>query len=442
MKNRYYTIYIVFSIAFFLFLFSFSAYNLTQKHKDGTEKGLAYFNRIKNSITTSYLSNNDFSSSAFRRSISNFFDSNKSFQSLAIYDNNGKMEYFYIRNPYILAENPVFTNDFMAKPKYKFNSFFFNLFSSSIIIPGSNNLNIEAVYNIINYNEISNYIKILIICMLAYIILTASFLLFVPYGNINLNSTKTDLKEKKDSVATSSETQTPESQATDNSDIIAIKYTPLINEINKSINNSNKEKSSNTVTETINNSGAAKNNPIHTNIPELDTIIDTLSPIVKVDESTGLASIDDFNPKLSYELDKATANDTDLSVLMLAFISEDNERITVFFNNLPLLLRNFSMPQMAFKVSRSKLSIIMPEKTIEESIKKADEFIGRLKNISTIENIYAGISSRNSRIISAERLIKEADGAIAKAISGPDHIVAFKSDPEKFREMLTKQHSV
>ena len=440
MKNRYYTIYIVFSIAFFLFLFSFSAYNLTQKHKDGTEKGLAYFNRIKNSITTSYLSNNDFSSSAFRRSISNFFDSNKSFQSLTIYDNNGRVEYFYIRNPHILAEKPVFTNDFMAKPKYKFNKFFFNLFSSSIIIPGSNNLSIEAVYNIISYNEILNFIKILIICLLVYIILTASFLLFVPYGKTNSKSTKTDLKEKKDSVTATSEAKMPESHTADSNDV-AIKYTPLINEINKSINNNNKEKSQNTVTEETKHSETASN-PI-TNIPkEPDTVIATLNPIIKINENTGLASIDDFSPKLSYELDKATANDTDLSLLMLSFTSDDNDKITVFFNNLPLLLRNFSMHQMAFKISNNKLAIIMPEKTIEESIKKADEFIERLKNISTIEKIYAGISSRNSRIISADRLIKEANGAIVKAVSGPDYIVAFKSDPEKFREMLIKQHSI
>ncbi|MCL2792363.1 MAG: hypothetical protein FWD87_04660 [Spirochaetaceae bacterium] len=468
MKNQHYKSYIIFSIVFFLFLFSFSAYNLSQKHKNGVEKGLAYFNRIKNSITTLYLSNNDFSSPAFRRSISNFFDSNRFFQSLVIYDHNGQVEYLYIRNPRIFAESPILTNDFATKPKYKFNKFFFNLYTSSIIVPvggGANNLNIEVVYNIITYSEISNLIKILMTCLLIYIILTTSFLLFVPYKKTILKSENINLKEKKEPAIKSEsqttkvqtpepETQTPEVQTLEevqphevqtlkpetqqqavDSNNTAIKYTPLINEINKSINTLNSAAES------------SKNNSSHTNISkEHDKIasksIKAADKSIRVDENTGLASIEDFSPKLDYELDRAAANDTDLSLLILSFVSEDNNRITVFYNNLSLVLRNFFMPQTSFKISQSKLAVIIPDKTIEESIKKADEFIGRLKNISAIENIYAGISSRNSRIISAERLIKEAEGAVSKAISGPDQIIAFKSDPEKFREMLLKQNSI
>jgi len=402
------------------------------------------------------------------------------------------MEYLFVKNPLVLAEKPIFTNNFISKPEYKFNKCLFNLYSSSIIIPGDKNLNIEVVYKIIGYAEVANLIKILILCLLVYIILTAFFLLFVPYTKKELKPVIIGEKEKKDSADAVSSTvdvkapeavqpikeqvaeavqpakeQTPEAiqpateQAPDFGDIEPVKYTPMINEINKS--DANKEPldsiAANIKNDAMNASinipgeldtisdNAVRIDPktdlannASINIPEeLDTISDNA---VRIDPKTGLANIEDFDPKLGYEIDKAAANDTDLSLLILSFASEDRSKITVLYDNLPLLLRNFFMSQMSFKLAENKLAIIIPDKSIEESIKKANEFIGRLKNISSIENIYAGISSRNSRIISAERLIKEAESAIMKANSGPEHIVAFKSDPEKFREMIARQNSL
>ncbi|MCL2293695.1 MAG: hypothetical protein FWC36_02355 [Spirochaetes bacterium] len=417
MKKHYYTIYIILSIVFFLFLFSFSLYNLTQKYKYGIENGQLSFNRIKNNITTLYLSNNDFSSPVFKNSINNFFNSNLSLQSIVIYDNDGKVEFLHIKNPLILAKKPIATNDFITRPEYKFNNFIFNLYSSSIIIPGNRNLSIEAVYKVVEPSEILDIIKIAIISLLAYITLTASFLLFVPFG-----SGRKNFEGKQGNITIQTE---------DNNNT-AIKYTPLIKEINKSINdNINKEEPPISISENI------PEIPSDINIVEpLDTITDSA---VIIDQKTGLADIEHLSSKLSYELDKAISNDTDLSFALLSLMSGDKDKITVFYDNLPLLLRTFFIPQMSFRFSENKLAIIMPDKTIEESVQKIDEFVVRLKNISAIENIYAGISSRNIRIISAERLIKETESAISKATSGPDHIVAFKSDPEKYREMIAKQ---
>ncbi len=428
MKNRYYTNYIIFSIVFFLFIFSFSTYNLSQKYKHGSEKGLILFNRIKNNITTQYLSDNDFSSTLFKKNMNDFFNSDKSLQSLAISDNNGKMEYLYVKNPLILSKKPVFTNDFITKPEYKFNKFCFNLYSTSVIIPGSKTLNIEAVYRVIGYYEISSLIKIIIICLLVYIILTAFFLLFVPCETINTVPEKTESKQKKDN----DDDDAPAQDTLEQDSSMTIKYAPLIKEINETIKNENLKKE-----QPLSVSDRAEETPASPNIPEeLDTVADE---VIKVDEKTGLADTEYFTPKLTYELEKAASNDTDLSLLFLSFISEDNNKITMFYDNLPLLLRSFFMPQMSFNFGKNKLAIIIPDKTIEESIKKTDEFIIRLKNISAIENIYAGLTSRNSRIVSSERFIKEAEGAVAKASSGSDHVVAFKSDPEKYREMIANQ---
>ena len=430
MKNRYYTNYIVLSILFFLFLFSFSVYNLSQKHKQGTEKAILSFNRIKNSITTLYLSGNDFSSPPFKSSINDFFTSDRSLQSLVIYGNNGKIEYLNIKNPLILSRKPVFTDDFITKPEYKFNKFLFNFYTSSIIIPGNNNLIIETVYEVLGYDEISDLIKIAIIALLIYIILTSSFLLFVPYKKKKSKPENRCNEEEKNETVIKPEALPEPLPQVENNTNTTINYTHLTKEINGPV----KTVIENTPPTFI---------PINIPLEEEPAPTTDDSILIKVDQKTGLANSEYFSPKLNNELNKAASNDIDLSLLILLVSSDDSYKIKVFYDNLSLLLRKFFMPQMSFSLSdKNKIAIIIPDKSVEESISKTDEFIGRLKNISGIENIYAGISSRNSRIISAERLIKEAEGALSKAVSGTEHVVAFKSDPEKYREMIAKQNPI
>jgi len=50
------------------------------------------------------------------------------------------------------------------------------------------------------------------------------------------------------------------------------------------------------------------------------------------------------------------------------------------------------------------------------------------------------MSSRSGRLLNAERLILEADEALKKArTEEKSPIIAFKSDPEKYREFISKQ---
>jgi hypothetical protein len=48
-----------------------------------------------------------------------------------------------------------------------------------------------------------------------------------------------------------------------------------------------------------------------------------------------------------------------------------------------------------------------------------------------------GLSSRSGRPVNAERLMFEAEEALERAMMDPvSHIVAFKSDPEKYRAFM------
>ncbi len=83
----------------------------------------------------------------------------------------------------------------------------------------------------------------------------------------------------------------------------------------------------------------------------------------------------------------------------------------------------------------------MPDKELEEGITEINAFIARLEELYDIDNIKAGLSSRNSRIISPSILIKEASGALKKAFSEPDRkLIAFRSDPDKYRNYISSHN--
>lgn len=63
-----------------------------------------------------------------------------------------------------------------------------------------------------------------------------------------------------------------------------------------------------------------------------------------------------------------------------------------------------------------------------------------LKNNNSINEVSVGISSTSGREVKAERIILEADQALDYAIQDPDSpIVAFRANPEKYKEFIEKQ---
>ena len=69
-----------------------------------------------------------------------------------------------------------------------------------------------------------------------------------------------------------------------------------------------------------------------------------------------------------------------------------------------------------------------------------EEFIRDRIDKTGSRGMRAGIASRNGRLISAERLFNEAENALRKT-DETKNIVAFRSDPEKYREFLKSQEN-
>jgi len=75
--------------------------------------------------------------------------------------------------------------------------------------------------------------------------------------------------------------------------------------------------------------------------------------------------------------------------------------------------------------------------SLDEGISRMEQLSREWKENHPSEALMIGMSSRNGRLISEKRLMKEAGSALKKA-DADKSIIAFRSDPEKFREFISK----
>ena len=107
----------------------------------------------------------------------------------------------------------------------------------------------------------------------------------------------------------------------------------------------------------------------------------------------------------------------------------------------------FSAQDSVHKRAGRSLAIILPGKGLEEAFSMAKEFhnliITELPELLPHSNdLRFGISSRNKRLIRANRLLFEASRALDKANLEPQSpIVAFKSDPEKYKAFVQSRQN-
>ncbi|MDR1420452.1 MAG: hypothetical protein LBI86_08775 [Treponema sp.] len=105
----------------------------------------------------------------------------------------------------------------------------------------------------------------------------------------------------------------------------------------------------------------------------------------------------------------------------------------------------FTLRDLIFEKGKQGISIIYPNIDLDMGFTRAEEFHSRLMSkysFTSKTDLCIGISSRSGRLVDAERIVFEASEALARALEDPvSHIVAFKSDPEKYREFVRTKGS-
>ena len=181
----------------------------------------------------------------------------------------------------------------------------------------------------------------------------------------------------------------------------------------------------------------------------------------RLDDSDLLGSSPDFSETLLMEDDFSLPDLDDFSSLsidegavprskMIERLDKELERAASFNQDLSLLLFNpggasenqirdsFNFEDLVFVLDDGKIAVIEINKDLDTVLSFTEDLVRSLIENLKNRRTRAGIASRNGRLISAERLFSEALGALNRT-DGEKNIVAFRSDPEKYREYLRSQ---
>jgi hypothetical protein len=101
----------------------------------------------------------------------------------------------------------------------------------------------------------------------------------------------------------------------------------------------------------------------------------------------------------------------------------------------------FVLQPLIFEHSDKGFFAIVPDSTIDDGFAKATEFrayfFDKYPDLQQKISLNAGVSSRSDREISVDRLLIEAGAALEKATESSP-VVAFRVDPEKYKEFMRK----
>ncbi len=176
---------------------------------------------------------------------------------------------------------------------------------------------------------------------------------------------------------------------------------------------------------------------------DFDDMDDTFTDDVPVDDShslyspkSGVGWEDFIEERVNLELERSAASDQDLvmGIIQCESLTEDNYRIFA-----DQLKDEFNYPDMIFEYKEKGFALIVPSSDLDAALKTLEVFTG--KEMEQYGEINVGISSRNGRLITGNRIFMEAENALHKAVEDSEkNIVGFRSDPDKFRDYLSNKN--
>ena len=104
-------------------------------------------------------------------------------------------------------------------------------------------------------------------------------------------------------------------------------------------------------------------------------------------------------------------------------------------------LESFPLRDLDFEYDPHAVAVILPDRSLDQGLEAARAFQRKLLQaawpVTGGVRVAVGLSSRSGRLISGTRLLIEAGRSLKKAEStGGNQIIAFRADPQKFRQVL------
>lgn len=161
-----------------------------------------------------------------------------------------------------------------------------------------------------------------------------------------------------------------------------------------------------------------------------------VSPSGLFNPVTGLGWEEYLLTRLDSEINRAIASEIDFSlfVIQLPNLERNSEYVKNVCNYLAL---QFQFKDLLFEYQDDCLVAMKINMNLDEALNLGDKVYAGIKNIIEDKPCYIGISTRSIRMVSGQRLLKEATEALAHTKDDEDSpIIAFRVDAEKYRQFL------
>jgi hypothetical protein len=144
--------------------------------------------------------------------------------------------------------------------------------------------------------------------------------------------------------------------------------------------------------------------------------------------------------RLTEELQRCAAAGQDLAFISIEYKPAGDE--TFYARFAADAARFFTSRDFVCEKGEKGISVICPGFNLDTGFLNADEFHNRIMGkypdfFKVKTDLCMGLSARTGRPVNAERLMFEAEEARERALMDPvSHIVAFKSDPDKYKAFM------
>ncbi|MCR4953706.1 MAG: hypothetical protein K6A43_06470 [Treponema sp.] len=156
--------------------------------------------------------------------------------------------------------------------------------------------------------------------------------------------------------------------------------------------------------------------------------------------TTGFGWPQYFNTRLENELRRATASEIDLALFLIKIPRMDKHDETIL-SICKYLSEQFQFTDLLFEFKDDSFAAIKIAMNLDEALTFADRIHEKIEKQLAILDLhcYIGISTRTIRLISADRILKEAEEALVHAQAEPDSpIIAFRVNVDKYKEFVEK----
>lgn len=147
--------------------------------------------------------------------------------------------------------------------------------------------------------------------------------------------------------------------------------------------------------------------------------------------------IENLEAKCEEALVKAAENGSDLAVLIIKVNSSENEISLEQIEN--IFDSDFAQNALVFSDERNLFTVLLENTGLDDAMTVAKEIFEDFSEKLTDagQKVTIGLSSKNGRTVSSERLLTEAREAQKHAATEPDSpIIAFRASPEKYNDYI------